>query len=78
MSRVGAYEAKTRFPELIRRVQRGERITITRHGVPVAVLVPPEPTPARPIEEVIAVLREFRKGREAGVPLKTLIEEGRL
>ncbi len=78
MSRVGAYEAKTRFPELLRRVQRGERITITRHGVPVAVLLPPEPLPARPVEEVIAALRDFRKGRKLGVPLKTLIEEGRL
>jgi len=78
MSRVGAYEARTRFPELIRRVQRGERITITRHGVPVAVLVPPEPTPARPVEEVIAALREFRKGRKAGVPLMALIEKRRL
>lgn len=78
MSVIGAYEAKTRFPELLRRVQRGERITITRHGVPVAVLVPPEPAPAYPVDETIAAIHAFRKGRRAGVPLKTLIEEGRL
>jgi len=40
MSEVGIYEAKTHFPKLIRRVQRGERITITKHGKPVADLVP--------------------------------------
>lgn len=78
MSIIGAYEAKTRFPELLRRVQQGERITITRHGVPVAVLVPPESAPARPADEVISAIQAFRKGRRAGVPLKTLIEEGRL
>lgn len=33
---VGAYEAKTHLPALLRRVEGGERITITRHGVPVA------------------------------------------
>ena len=38
---VGAYEAKTHLPRLLERVSRGERITITRHGVPVAELVPP-------------------------------------
>lgn len=77
MSVIGAYEAKTRFPELLRRVQQGERITITRHGVPVALLVPPESAPARPVDEVIAAIRAFRKGRRAGVPLQTLIDEGR-
>lgn len=78
MFTIGAYEAKTRFPELLRRVQRGERITITRHGVPVAVLIPPEPVLTRPVDELIMAIREFRKGRTAGVPLKILIEEGRL
>ncbi|MCX7855927.1 MAG: type II toxin-antitoxin system prevent-host-death family antitoxin [Anaerolineae bacterium] len=78
MSVVGAHEAKTRFPELLRRVQQGERITITRHGVPVAVLVPPESTPVRPVDEVIAAIHAFRKGRRAGIPLKTLIEEGQV
>jgi len=41
MDKVGAYEAKTHLPELLERVIKGERITITRHGVPVAVLQPP-------------------------------------
>jgi prevent-host-death family protein len=78
MTVIGAYEAKTRFPELLRRVQRGERITITRHGVPVAILIPPEPALVRPVDEVIAAIHAFRKGHRAGVSLKTLIEEGRL
>ena len=37
---VGAYAAKTRLSELLDRVERGEQIIITRHGRPVARLVP--------------------------------------
>ena len=37
---VGAYEAKTHLSELLEKVEAGEEITITKHGVPVAKLVP--------------------------------------
>lgn len=37
---VGAYEAKTTLPELLRRVQLGQRFTITKRGQPVAQLIP--------------------------------------
>lgn len=40
MSTIGAYEAKTKFSELLERVENGERVTITRHGKPVAEMVP--------------------------------------
>ena len=40
MDEVGAFEAKTHLPKLLDRVERGESITITRHGRPVALLVP--------------------------------------
>lgn len=40
MEHVGSYEAKTHLPRLLERVKKGERITITKHGVPVAVLQP--------------------------------------
>ena len=40
MERIGAYEAKTHLPRLLDRVPRGESLTITRHGKPVARLVP--------------------------------------
>ena len=39
MQTVGSYEAKTRLPELLRAVELGEVVTITRRGVPVARLV---------------------------------------
>ncbi|MDE0125652.1 MAG: type II toxin-antitoxin system prevent-host-death family antitoxin [Bryobacterales bacterium] len=40
METVGAYEAKTHLPRLLDRVARGESLTITRRGRPVARLVP--------------------------------------
>jgi prevent-host-death family protein len=78
MGAVGSYEAKTHLPQLLERVARGERITITKHGVPVAVLVPVAPRAERPPEEAIAELRRFRRGRKLGKrSLKAMVAEGR-
>lgn len=40
MDTVGAFEAKTHLAHLLDRVARGESLTITRHGRPVAQLIP--------------------------------------
>ena len=40
MKTASILEAKTHLSTLVRRVERGERITITRGGKPVAELVP--------------------------------------
>jgi prevent-host-death family protein len=79
MSHVGAYEAKTHLAELLDRVQKGERITITRHGRPVAQLVPPLGAPERTVEEAIEGILGFRRGRRLGedTTIKQLIDEGR-
>jgi len=42
MKRIGASEARKHLPELLDRVIRGESLTITRHGKPIARLVPVE------------------------------------
>ena len=39
MEMIGAYEAKTHLAKLLKRVVRGEHLTITRHGKPVALLI---------------------------------------
>jgi prevent-host-death family protein len=78
MSTVGAYEAKTHLPALLDRVEQGERIVITRRGVPVAVLVPVETKGSRDVAAVVAQLLEFRKGRKLGGDRITdWIREGR-
>jgi prevent-host-death family protein len=78
MRTVGAYEAKTHLPSLLDEVEQGEIITITRHGVPVAKLVPAGDASREKIREAIAELREFSKGRTlGGATIRELIEEGR-
>jgi prevent-host-death family protein len=78
MKSVGVYEAKTQLPRLLNRVSRGERITITRHGVPVAVIVPPEARTKRRVADVVAELQTFGRGRKLrGLSLRSLIASGR-
>lgn len=77
MRRVGAYEAKTHLPRLLEEVAGGATITITRHGTPVALLVPATSRPV-PVGEALAGLRAFRSRHPlAGVTIRELIDEGR-
>jgi len=78
MDSVGAYEAKTHLSKLLERVMKGERITITRHGVPIAVLQPPDSAKTGDVKAVIADIIKYRKRHSLkGHSLKSLIEEGR-
>lgn len=78
MKSIGAYEAKTHLSRLLERVSKGERITITRHGVPVAVLQPYDSTQNADVKSVIQELREFRKKQKlSGLSVRQMIEEGR-
>ncbi len=76
MKQVGVYDAKTHLARLLDDVERGESVTITRHGRPVAKLVPVGEK--RSVQEAIEELREFRKRHPLrGLKIKDLIEEGR-
>jgi prevent-host-death family protein len=79
MRTVGAYEAKTHLPRLLEEVAKGETITITKHGVPVAKLVPPDGSRQPDAGKIIEALREFRKGIKPleGVSVREMIEDGR-
>jgi prevent-host-death family protein len=80
MPAFGTLEAKNNLSKLLDMVERGEEVTITRNGKPVARLVEPEPAAdnrerARAAAERI---RKMRKGRTlGGLKIKDLIEEGR-
>jgi len=75
---VGAYEAKTKLPELLKRVELGEHITIARHGTPVAVLIPIGEYPRRDPRAAVEALKEFAKGRHLGdLDIRAMIDEGR-
>ena len=76
---VGAYDAKTHFSELLERVAAGEQITITRHGAPVARLVPIRPVfSAEEHRTAIIAMRQLAsRNRLDGLSVKELIAEGR-
>lgn len=78
MKTVGAYEAKTHLAKLLDEVQQGETIVITRHGVPVAQLVPAPGIDRKRVAEAIAALKELSKENTfGGISIRELIEEGR-
>jgi prevent-host-death family protein len=77
---VGSFEAKTHLPALLERVAKGERITITKHGKPVARLVPIEPHEKPDVKHLVAEMLAYRdhKNRTLGdITARELIEEGR-
>ncbi|MCC7272574.1 MAG: type II toxin-antitoxin system prevent-host-death family antitoxin [Alphaproteobacteria bacterium] len=80
MRSIGAFEAKNRLAALLDEVERGDEIVITRHGRPVARLVPaarrPDPDRAlRAVERILAVSRGVTLG--PGLSIRRLIDEGR-
>ena len=76
---VGAYEAKTHLSELLAKVEAGEEITITRHGAPVAKLVPVKKEVS--VEERAAAIQRIQKLASGlslgGLKIRDLISEGR-
>ncbi len=77
---VGTFHAKTHFSQLLERVAQGEEITITKHDLPVARLVPAN----RPSQEQVArifrqmdALRQSLPKSKDKTSLKHLIAEGR-
>jgi prevent-host-death family protein len=79
MTFVGAFEAKTHLSDLLDRVGRGEKITITRHGIPAAMLVPVEESKTmRSHQEIVADMRKLRKGLKPDkMSIREMVEEGR-
>ena len=60
MTTISAFEAKTRFGDLLERVSRGEEIVITKHQKPVARLVPEGRPAISEIRESVDELRSLR------------------
>jgi prevent-host-death family protein len=77
---IGAFEAKTKFSELLSRVaESGAEFVITKHDRPIARLVPA--VKSHSPEEAAKAVREWRRQRKRcrlrGLKIKALINEGR-
>ena len=86
MATISAFEAKTRFGHLLRRVARGEEVIITKHDKPVARLIPEGRPRLQSVREAVAELRKLSQRIAARVngkskvsfqEFKSAVEEGR-
>jgi len=79
METIGAFEAKTHLAALLERGSKGEKITITRHGVPAAMLIPIGGTqPKLSHKEIVEGLRALRKRVKPGhMTVREMVAEGR-
>ncbi len=78
MEQVGLFEAKTHLSELIIRVGNGESFTITKHGSPIAQLIPVRSPSAEMICQAFKELDNLcEKNSLGGLKVQDLIAEGR-
>ncbi|MBV1919111.1 MAG: type II toxin-antitoxin system prevent-host-death family antitoxin, partial [Pseudomonadales bacterium] len=54
LEEIGSYEAKTKLPEILRRVEAGEAFTITNRGKPIADVIPSRSSDRLKAEAAIA------------------------
>lgn len=78
METIGAFEAKTHLASLLDRVAKGEKITITRYGVPAALLVPVGSTQQKlSHKEIVQGMRDLRKRVRPGrMSVRDMMNEG--
>jgi prevent-host-death family protein len=84
MAKVTAFEAKTRFGELLERVSQGEEVVITRHDKPVARLVPEGAPRLDEVRRSVQGLRDLQqrirrrsKAKLSDREVRSAIEQGR-
>jgi len=84
MPKITAFEAKTRFGELLERVSRGEEVVITRHDKPVARLVPEGARRLDDVRRSVQGLRDLQqrirrrsRARLSDAEVRSAIDEGR-
>ncbi len=72
MRMIQATEAKIHLAELLRNVEQGETIAITRHGKPIAHLIPAE---AQERLQRKRAVEEFLRRRDEGEKIKATLQE---
>ena len=84
MAKVTAFEAKTRFGELLERVANGEEVVITRHDKPVARLVPEGARRLTEVQRSVQGLKDLQarikrrsRAKLSARDVRAAIEEGR-
>ncbi len=74
---IGSYDAKTKLPEILRRVEAGETFTITNRGKAVADLIPSKSSSREKAKQAIDNLLKMTKKTTSDDVLKSLKDSGR-
>ena len=76
---IAVFEAKSKLSALLDRACRGEEVVITRHGTPIARLVPMNAPTAPDRAHAVRAVRALNKrlNIDAGVSVRKLIDTGR-
>ena len=77
LEEIGSYEAKTKLPEILRRVEAGETFTITNRGQPIADVTPSRSSEKARTETAIANILKMKKHPVSDTALTELKEAGR-
>jgi prevent-host-death family protein len=78
MRSIGSYELKTHLSEVLDAVEHGQGVIVTRHGKPIARILPPEAAEVAEVSRAVKGLMAFPRTRlPKGVTIKRLIDEGR-
>lgn len=78
METIGAFDAKTHFSALLEKVQHGEQIVITKHGHPIAKIIPANSYDREKIRAAIKRMEENSQHHFLnGLDWKALRDEGR-
>jgi prevent-host-death family protein len=77
LEKIGSYDAKTKLPEILRRVEAGESFTITNRGKPVADIVPSRTGNHVKIQNAIDDILAAQKHSASDEMLAQLREAGR-
>ncbi len=74
---IGSYDAKTKLPEILRRVEAGETFTITNRGKAIADLIPSKSSSREKAKQAIDNLLKMTKKTASDDVLKSLKNSGR-
>ena len=77
LEKIGSYDAKTKLPEILRRVETGESFTITNRGKPIADLIPSRSSSHLKAEAAINNILKAKKHKLSDEVLEGLKESGR-
>lgn len=78
--KIGAFEAKTHFSQILEKIENGDEFIVTKRGKPVARIIPYEQNKPKPRKEVLEELREMRnfyRGKPGDFNIREAIEDGR-